>query len=127
MTLARLNPLQAWPDAGPALEKALPHTVHSHLDLRRACLRGEAYLLASDRMFLVVRPEPTGDGFDLLVWAAAARPGGSDCIADVLPDLETMAQAMGATGVVFVTDKKGMERIVGPAWHRRCFVMERRF
>jgi len=127
MTLARINPLQAWPDAGPALEKALPHTCHSHLDLRRACLRGEAYLLATDRMFLVVRPEKTVDGFELLVWAAAAKDGATDSVVDVLPDLEAMARGMGANGVVFVTDKKGMERIVGPAWHRRCFVMERRF
>lgn len=126
MTLARVNPLQAWPDAGPLLAGALLGTGQSDRDLRRACLRGEAWLLASDRMFMVVRIEQEADGFNLLVWAAASR-GATDCIREHLPDLESIARGMGAKGVTFITDQKGFERAMGPNWKPRCYVMERRF
>ena len=117
MSLERFPVLQTWPEAGPLLAKALCGSSSTPEDLRRACLRGEAWLVGSERMFLVLRQQ----GSDLVVWAAAARDGGQACIETHLPDLDQIAAAT-RTELACVTSRNGFQR---RGWKVRAYIMER--
>lgn len=117
MSLVRYPVLQTWAEAAPLFARALCGSSDTPDDLRRACLRGDAWLVGSERMFMVLRQQ----GHDLVVWAAAARDGSEACIDTHLPDLDAMAVATG-TELACVTNRSGFQR---RGWRVRCYVMER--
>jgi hypothetical protein len=96
-------------------------------DLRHECQEGRALCLISDDALLVVnlQGDRYGSGdLELFVRMAVAR-GEKGSIQRNDAHLDSIARDMGAKRIVFNTMRRGMRKVLGPAWTIRHIVFER--
>lgn len=116
----------AWPLVGPLVAGVDPSDNAGH-NLRLDCREGRALCLVSDDALLVVnlQPDRYGSGeLELFVRMAVAR-GDKGSIQRNDAHLDLIARDMGAKRIVFNTVRRGMRRVLSPAWTVRHTVFER--
>jgi hypothetical protein len=126
MSYALADAVREWPEAEPLIAAALLGSDDSTEEVLDACRRGEAWMLASERGYAVLKAVAAPRGFDVLVWVAVSR-GARDCIATQLNELETLARAAGARSIVFRSSRRGFERALPAGWAVRQITMARTF
>ena len=96
-------------------------------ELRRACREGEALCLISDDGLLVVslQPDRYGNGELELFVRLAVATGERGTLQRNDAHLDAIARELGATRLVFFTQRPGMHRVLNPEWRVRYTAFER--
>jgi hypothetical protein len=95
-------------------------------DLRACCRRGEALCFACGDGVVVASlvPDRYGPGLELFVRMAVSK-GSSGALQRNDEHLDAIARELGASKIVFYTQRPGMAKILGQNWRLRYTAFER--
>ena len=117
---------EEWPFIGPLVAGLDPRDNAGDV-LRRDCREGTALCLTSDDGLLVVslQPDRYGSGELELFVRLAVATGERGSIQRNDAHLDAIARELGATRLVFFTQRPGMHKVLNPEWRVRYTAFER--